>query len=87
MGLLLYSVIFTGQASLGTRGHLIHNSNDALAPSPAGPDGREREQLDRQSGAQAYTCHDVATRTYHDFFNKKILQYNAQHGSEGEGLS
>ena len=37
MGLLLYSVIFTGQASLGTRGHLIHNSNDALAPSPAGP--------------------------------------------------
>ena len=86
MGLLLYSVIFTGQASLGTRGHLIHNSNDALAASPAGPDGREREQFDRQSGAQAYTCHDVATRTYHVSFNKKILQYNAQHGGEGECL-
>ena len=77
MGLLLYLVIFTGQASLGTRGHLIHNSNDALAASLAGSDGREREQFDRQSGAQAYTCHDVATRTYHVSFNKKI--YNIMH--------
>ena len=35
---------------------------------------------------RVYTRHDVATRTYHVFFNKKILQENAQHGSEGECL-
>ena len=29
-------VAITGQASLDTRVHLIHNSNDALAASPAG---------------------------------------------------
>ena len=74
MDLLLYSVVFTGEASLGTRVHLIHNSNDALAASPTGPDARAREQFDRQSAAHAYTRHDVATRTYHVFFNIKILQ-------------
>ena len=64
MGLLLYSVIFTGHASLGTKEHLIHNSNDALAASPAGPDARGREQFDRQSAAHAYsyTRHDVTIR-------------------------
>ena len=65
MSVLLYSVIFTGQASLGTRVHLIHTSNDALAASPAGSDARAQEQFDHQSAAHAYTRHDVATRTYY----------------------
>ena len=86
MGLMLYSVIFTGQASLGTKIHLIHDSNDALAASTAGPDARAREQFDRQSATHAYTRQDVATRTHHVFFNKKNLQCNAQYGSEGECL-
>ena len=67
MSLLLYSVIFTGQASLGTRVHLIHTSNDALAASPAGSDARAQEQLDHQSAAHAYTRHDVATYFIHLF--------------------
>ena len=75
MGLLLYSVIFTGQASLGTRVHLIHNSSEALAASPAGPDARVREQFDCQSATHVYTRHDVSTRTY-VFFNKKNLAVN-----------
>ena len=73
MGLLLYSVIFTGQASLGTKEHLIHNSNDALAASPAGQDARGREQFARQSAAHAYIhVTMLPSVTYHVYFNKKL---------------